>query len=177
MSRKVQAYLGLGANIGNPIVQLRQAVDLLNRKAGIYVSKISSVYETAPVGYLDQPNFYNLVVEVQTTLMAHELLQVVQQVEKCLHRVRKIRYGPRTMDVDILLYDQRVIQMEDLQIPHPRMRERSFVIIPLAEIVENPDQFFFPDTDQTLGVLLRSLGKPDGIKQLGSLDDLVKNLK
>lgn len=107
---------------------------LLHHSGGISVRKISSLYETSPVGYVDQPNFFNLVAEIDTVLPPKRLLQATQKVEQCLHRVRLERFGPRTMDVDLLLYDQRIIDTPELTIPHPRLLERAFTLIPLREL-------------------------------------------
>jgi 2-amino-4-hydroxy-6-hydroxymethyldihydropteridine diphosphokinase len=134
MSKHVIAYLGLGANLGDPLDQLQQALALLHHSQGISIRQISSLYETSPVGYLDQPNFYNLVAEIDTVLPPMQLLNTTQKVEQSLHRVRKERFGPRTMDVDILLYDQRIVNLPDLIIPHPRLLERAFALIPLHEL-------------------------------------------
>ncbi|WP_028777617.1 2-amino-4-hydroxy-6-hydroxymethyldihydropteridine diphosphokinase [Shimazuella kribbensis] len=134
MSKRIIAYLGLGANLGDPLSQLQQALALLHHSQGISVRQISSLYETSPVGYVDQPNFFNLVAEIDTVLPPSQLLCATQRVEQCLHRVRKERFGPRTMDVDILLYDQRIVEMPELTIPHPRLLERAFALIPLYEL-------------------------------------------
>ncbi|WP_131925001.1 2-amino-4-hydroxy-6-hydroxymethyldihydropteridine diphosphokinase [Hazenella coriacea] len=144
----VTAYLGLGANLGDPLSQLQQAIESIHYTHGICVTRISSVYKTAPVGYEDQPSFYNMVVEVHTTLSPFQLLSSLLQIEKKMHRVREVRWGPRTIDIDILLYDQRIIQHDDLQIPHPRMIERAFVMVPLAEL---NSEIMIPDSDQTVG--------------------------
>lgn len=130
----VQAYLGLGSNIGDREQQLREAIDILNNYQYITVIQESPIYETAPVGYTEQPNFLNLCVEVSTALTPHELLERCLQTEQQLHRVRKERWGPRTLDVDILLYDDKIIDDSDLTVPHPRMVERAFVLIPLNDI-------------------------------------------
>ncbi len=135
MSKQVVAYLGLGANLGDPINQLQQALELLHHSQGISIRRLSSLYETSPVGYLNQPNFYNLVVEINTNLYPTKLLQTTQKIEHLLRRVRKERFGPRTMDIDILLYEQRIIQLPELIVPHPRLAERAFVLIPLHELV------------------------------------------
>lgn len=137
MSKRIIAYLGLGANLGDPQNQLQQALALLHHSGGISVRRISSLYETSPVGYLDQPNFYNLVAEIDTVLPPMELLQATQKVEQYLHRVRLERFGPRTMDVDLLLYDHRIIDTPELTIPHPRLLERAFALIPLHELTGN----------------------------------------
>jgi 2-amino-4-hydroxy-6-hydroxymethyldihydropteridine diphosphokinase len=128
------AYLGLGSNVGERLEQLESAIKILDNVEGVQVSQISSVYETEPVGYVDQPNFLNLCVEVKTELTPQQLLQQCFYTEQQLHRVRDIRWGPRTLDVDILLYEDEIIEEENLIVPHPRMRERSFVLTPLNDI-------------------------------------------
>ncbi|QHG79533.1 2-amino-4-hydroxy-6-hydroxymethyldihydropteridine diphosphokinase [Staphylococcus aureus] len=133
----IQAYLGLGSNIGDRESQLNDAIKILNEYDGINVSNISPIYETAPVGYTEQPNFLNLCVEIQTTLTVLQLLECSLKTEECLHRVRKERWGPRTLDVDILLYGEEMIDLPKLSVPHPRMNERAFVLIPLNDIAAN----------------------------------------
>ncbi|MEJ7321648.1 2-amino-4-hydroxy-6-hydroxymethyldihydropteridine diphosphokinase, partial [Staphylococcus epidermidis] len=100
----VQAYLGLGSNIGDRKQQLLKAIDLIGNIKGIKVTKQSSIYETAPIGYTDQPNFLNLCLEIETELSPQQLLKHCLDIEQQLHRVREIRWGPRTLDIDILLY-------------------------------------------------------------------------
>ncbi|GGI43274.1 2-amino-4-hydroxy-6-hydroxymethyldihydropteridine diphosphokinase [Mammaliicoccus stepanovicii] len=131
------AYLGLGSNIGDRELQLEQAIKSLNEVEGINVTKRSPIYETKPVGYTDQPDFLNMCIEISTKLESLELLNACMMVERELHRVRETRWGPRTIDIDILLYDQSVIQSPDLEIPHPRMTERAFVMIPLNDIASS----------------------------------------
>lgn len=133
----IQAYLGLGSNIGDRESQLNDAIKILDEYDGINVSNISPIYETAPVGYTEQPNFLNLCVEIQTTLTVLQLLECCLKTEECLHRVRKERWGPRTLDVDILLYGEEMIDLPKLSVPHPRMNERAFVLIPLNDIAAN----------------------------------------
>ena len=128
------AYLGLGSNVVERLEQLESAIKILDNVEGVQVSQISSVYETEPVGYVDQPNFLNLCVEVKTELTPQQLLQQCFYTEQQLHRVRDIRWGPRTLDVDILLYEDEIIEEENLIVPHPRMRERAFVLTPLSDI-------------------------------------------
>ncbi|MBE5662238.1 2-amino-4-hydroxy-6-hydroxymethyldihydropteridine diphosphokinase [Staphylococcus sp. SS21] len=130
----IQAYLGLGSNIGDRENQLNEAIKMLNEYEGIDVLKVSSIYETAPVGYTEQPNFLNLCIEIETTLSVSELLERCLEVEARLHRVRKERWGPRTIDVDILLYGNEITELPNLSVPHPRMNERAFVLIPLNDI-------------------------------------------
>ena len=127
-------YLGLGTNLGNRIHNLRRALNLLREH--IAITTISSVYDSAPMYITDQPRFYNMVVECSTDLSAVELLQVCKDVERAVGRGKGRRYGPRVMDVDILLYhDARLsICKPELEIPHPAMLSRAFVLLPLAEI-------------------------------------------
>lgn len=127
-------YLGLGSNVGNRQAQLNEAIRLLDAKQGIEVVKVSSFYETAPVGYVDQPDFLNLCIAIKTDLSPQAVLENALEIEQALHRVRKERWGPRTLDIDILMYGDEVIETPDLVIPHPRMTERAFVLIPLQEI-------------------------------------------
>ncbi|UXR49870.1 2-amino-4-hydroxy-6-hydroxymethyldihydropteridine diphosphokinase [Staphylococcus simulans] len=130
-------FLGLGSNVGDRENQLKEAIRLLDEQSGIKVVKVSSFYETEPVGYVDQPDFLNLCVEIQTELSPKAVLERGLAIEQQLHRVRKERWGPRTLDIDILLYGDQIIEEQDLKIPHPRMTERAFVLIPLQEIAPN----------------------------------------
>ncbi|PFA16824.1 MULTISPECIES: 2-amino-4-hydroxy-6-hydroxymethyldihydropteridine diphosphokinase [Bacillus cereus group] len=133
-------YVALGSNIGDRYTYLSQAIELLNKNPHIRVEDISSVYETDPVGYTDQNRFLNLVIKISTNLLPQELLVVTQKVEVGLGRKREIRWGPRTVDLDILLYNQENIESENLIVPHPRMFERAFVIVPLLEINQDIKQ-------------------------------------
>ncbi|UXS67674.1 2-amino-4-hydroxy-6-hydroxymethyldihydropteridine diphosphokinase [Staphylococcus chromogenes] len=150
----VEAYLGLGSNIGDREQQLKEAIERLQLEAHIEVKRVSSMYETKPVGYVEQPDFLNLCVQVQTTLEPEELLDRCLSIEQALHRVRKERWGPRTMDIDVLLYGDSIIETKRLTVPHPRMTERAFVIIPLNEIAS---QVVEPRSQQTI----QSLVQPD----------------
>jgi 2-amino-4-hydroxy-6-hydroxymethyldihydropteridine diphosphokinase len=129
-----RAYLGLGSNIGDKTANLKSAAALISADDKTRIVASSSMYSTAPVGYLDQDDFVNAVIEVETTLEPHALLELCQAAEKALRRIRKIRWGPRTLDVDVLLYDNLVSGDPVLTLPHPRMLERAFVLVPLAEI-------------------------------------------
>lgn len=131
---KNQAYISLGTNIGDREGFLQKAIREIEQHVDIKVEQISSIYETDPVGYLDQDAFLNLVIKISTNLTPLELLEVTQNIEQNLGRKRELRWGPRTIDLDILLYNQENIEVEHLRIPHPRMFERSFVLIPLKEI-------------------------------------------
>ncbi len=131
---EVTAYIGLGSNIGDREYQLNRALELLKSAEKVEVTTVSSFYITAPVGYEQQPDFLNAVVEIMTTLSADDLLELCSKIEKELKRERIIRWGPRTIDLDILLFGNSVINEKDLVIPHPRMHERKFVMEPLNEI-------------------------------------------
>ncbi|EKF8620394.1 2-amino-4-hydroxy-6-hydroxymethyldihydropteridine diphosphokinase [Staphylococcus pseudintermedius] len=133
----IDVYLGLGSNMGDREAQLKAAIDLLDAHDKINVVAISPIYETKPVGYTEQPDFLNLCLHIQTQLPAQDLLKVALETEAELHRVRKVRWGPRTMDIDILLYGDEIIEEDDLTVPHPRMTERAFVMVPLNDIAAN----------------------------------------
>lgn len=125
-------YLSLGTNLGEKKSNLDQAIEMLKDK--VKILKKSSYYETEPVGYSHQPWFLNLVLEGETDLSPIELLAFTQSIEKEMKRVKTIVNGPRIIDVDILLYQDEEIESENLILPHPRMKERAFVILPLNEI-------------------------------------------
>ena len=128
------AFLSLGANLDDRSATLTRALELLERDGRVRVTRRSSLYETEPIGMVDQPWFLNLVVEVATDLSPEHLLDLAQRVEQALGRTREIRRGPRTVDIDILLYDDRVISSPRLAVPHPEMTHRRFVLQPLVEI-------------------------------------------
>lgn len=134
MVAMVRAFLSLGSNLGDRLNNLKEAVNIIGRYAGVSVERVSSVYETGPVGEVEQDNFYNVVVEIRTGLTARGLLELAQIVERALKRERKIRWGPRIIDVDILLYGDVFVSEQDLVVPHPEMKNRAFVLIPLIEI-------------------------------------------
>jgi 2-amino-4-hydroxy-6-hydroxymethyldihydropteridine diphosphokinase len=143
MSRVI-AFLGLGSNLGDRLANLRRAVDLLAEVEGIDVVRTSAVYETDPVGP-PQPDYFNAVAEVRTTLTPRELLEAGLAVERTLGRVRDERWGPRTLDVDLLRYGDDHIDEPGLVVPHPRMAERAFVLVPLREL--DPSTPEPPDAD------------------------------
>ena len=125
-----RAFLGVGSNLGDRVAQLRAAVTALPDLVAV-----SPVYETHPVGGPDgQGAYLNLVAELDTTLDARDLLEVCRALEQEAGRVREVRWGPRTLDVDVLWIDGRDVDEPDLQVPHPRMRERRFVLAPLADL-------------------------------------------
>jgi len=131
-------YLSIGTNMGERFENLQHAVKLLEGKDEIEVVQISSVYETAAVGYTDQADFLNIAVRIKTSYSSSEMLKICQWVESELGRVREFRWGPRIIDLDILLYNNENIETESLIVPHPRMYERAFVLVPLIEITPAP---------------------------------------
>jgi 2-amino-4-hydroxy-6-hydroxymethyldihydropteridine diphosphokinase len=129
-----RAYLGLGSNLGDRLAHLQAAVDGLARTTGVAVVAVSPVYETAPVGGPPQDDYLNAVVAVETELTPRALLQVAQGLEAAEHRVRRERWGPRTLDVDLLLVGDERVDEPDLVVPHPRLMERAFALVPLADL-------------------------------------------
>ena len=136
--RRLQtAHVGLGSNLADPARQVRQGIEELGRLPRTRLTARSSLYRTAPVGKLDQPDFVNAVAVLETELSARELLQGLLAVEARHGRVRTEPNGPRTLDLDLLLLGGQVIHEPGLDLPHPRMHERAFVLLPLAEV--SPD--------------------------------------
>jgi 2-amino-4-hydroxy-6-hydroxymethyldihydropteridine diphosphokinase len=133
----VRAYLGLGSNLGDRLGNLRRAVALLGQRDGIRVLRSSRVFETDPVGP-PQPDYLNAVAEVATSLTARGLLDGCLAVERDIGRVRTDRWGPRVIDVDLLTFDEQRIDEPGLTVPHPRMLERGFVLVPLLELDADP---------------------------------------
>jgi len=129
-------FLSIGSNLGNRMGYLKKALSLLSSHPSITVSNVSSVYETDPVGFTQQDDFLNIVCKIETDLSPIALLLYTQTIEQILYREKTIRFGPRTIDLDMLTYDTIVMQTDQLFLPHPRMSERAFVQIPLREILE-----------------------------------------
>ncbi|MBD8005927.1 2-amino-4-hydroxy-6-hydroxymethyldihydropteridine diphosphokinase [Bacillus norwichensis] len=155
------AFLSLGSNIGDREKWLKAAIRELKQTKGIEIEKVSSIYETDPVGYTDQDLFLNIAVKITTSLSAYELLTRCLQIEERLGRVRKFRNGPRKIDLDILLYNNENIEMEDLQIPHPRMTERAFVLVPLLEI---DGKVKLPEQNVSLVDVLNEIPDKEGVR-------------
>ncbi|MDQ0177880.1 2-amino-4-hydroxy-6-hydroxymethyldihydropteridine diphosphokinase [Bacillus chungangensis] len=148
------AYLSIGTNMGDRFAHLQDAIKALRANKSIQILHISSIYETEPVGYVDQAHFLNIAVKLQTTLTPKGLLHTCLNIEQKLGRIRKVRWGPRVIDLDILLYNKDNIQTDELIIPHPRMHERAFVLIPLLEIDEHIQ---LPSTNTPLLKLLKKI--------------------
>lgn len=129
-----KAYVALGSNLNDPRAQVLCAMDAIDHIEGCRVIKRSQLYITKPVGYLNQPDFINAVVELQTSLAPLDLLQALQGIEQHQGRVREFKNGPRTIDLDLILYENIVMETQHLTLPHPRMHERDFVLNPLEEI-------------------------------------------
>lgn len=129
-----RAFIALGSNLEAPEQQVQAALAALGKQPGVTLLQASALYRTAPVGYLDQPDFINAVAEVDTTLAPQALLDALLAVEEQFGRVRTFRNAPRVLDLDLLLYDECQCATATLVLPHPRMHERAFVMVPLAEI-------------------------------------------
>ncbi|HTA44258.1 MAG TPA: 2-amino-4-hydroxy-6-hydroxymethyldihydropteridine diphosphokinase [Bryobacteraceae bacterium] len=146
-------YLGLGSNVGDSESLLQSALDALNGP-DLKLLRVSGIYETEPIGLREQRWFLNLAAEFETNLFPKQLLHRIQKVEKNLGRTRTVRNGPRTIDIDILLYGNAVVETDELEIPHPRYRERRFTLAPLAEL--NP-ALRDPVTHRTMAEMLAGL--------------------
>ncbi|MDD2764059.1 MAG: 2-amino-4-hydroxy-6-hydroxymethyldihydropteridine diphosphokinase [Opitutaceae bacterium] len=141
-----QAFIGVGANLGDRWATIRGALAALARASGIESVEASAVYETAPVGVVDQPKFLNLVAGIETTLAPEVLIAGLHQLEKNAGRCRELeqRWGPRPLDLDLLLYEGETRPGPELALPHPRMWERAFVLVPLRELIERSARFQRP---------------------------------
>lgn len=134
----VEVYLGLGSNEGNPEENLSQAIQYLSAEKEITLIKCSNIYETEPVGYTDQKKFLNMAVLLHTSLEPYQLLNRTKNIENILKRKRSIRWGPRTIDIDILLFGDYIINDDELTIPHKELINRAFALIPLKDIYLKP---------------------------------------
>jgi 2-amino-4-hydroxy-6-hydroxymethyldihydropteridine diphosphokinase len=146
-----RAYLGLGSNLGDRLAHLQRAIDALAARDDVALLAVSPVYETEPVGGPEQAEYLNAVVELETALGARELLGIGQRLEADARRVRTERWGPRTLDVDVLLVGDEQVHEPDLDVPHPRMWERDFVLAPLADLAPDLVARGRPAPDPTTG--------------------------
>jgi 2-amino-4-hydroxy-6-hydroxymethyldihydropteridine diphosphokinase len=160
-------YLALGSNLGNRQQHLADALEHLQAK--LCIERVSSIYETAPVGYLDQPPFFNLVCQGTASLSPLELLRFVKDTEIQLGRQPTFRNGPRVIDIDLLLYDHLILHTEQLTIPHPRMAERAFVLVPLVEIAPDATE---PATKKTAQALLAAIPR-QGVRKVATCQRII----
>lgn len=148
----MKATIGLGSNMGDRFSYLQQALDSLNTVTGVQVHSVSPVYETDPVGGPEQENYLNAVAVLKTVLTPHQLLAETQQIEQEANRQRNERWGPRTLDLDLLAMDSEVVSTEDLDLPHPRAHERGFVLLPWSML--EPD-YLLPGYGSVADLLTR----------------------
>jgi len=158
------AYIGIGSNLGDKLSQCEKAVSEILRIDRRKLLAKSSLFKTQPVGYTSQDWFVNAVLKIETDLEAPELLRTLKMIESDLGRTETFRWGPRTIDLDILFFDDIEIHTEELRIPHPRIQERQFVLVPLAEIDQN---LVHPVLKKTIRALLNDSQKEDqGVEKL-----------
>ena len=136
------AYLSIGANMGNKLANLQQAIAELQQNNQINILKVSKYYQTAPVGGVVQDDFLNGALKLETSLTPQALLAVIHSIEKAGHRVRKVNWGPRTIDLDIIFFDEQHIATQPLTIPHPEAFNRRFVLVPLLDVLAKDDPYY-----------------------------------
>ncbi len=169
MQPPTTCYLGLGSNIESPIRQLAAAVADIATSGGLTLLRVSPVYRTAPVGYDDQPDFFNMVVAVRCSHTPEALLQILQNIERRQKRRRPFPNAPRTIDIDILLCEDCTRRGPQLTIPHPRMRQRQFVLVPLHHIAPN---LRLPDGTPVEGIVHRDCRDVTQIGRLAQISDM-----
>jgi 2-amino-4-hydroxy-6-hydroxymethyldihydropteridine diphosphokinase len=152
----MRAYLGLGSNLGDRQGNIDEAIRRLEATEGIAVTRRSSTLDTAPVGGPEQPRYLNAACEVETALSPHELLRAALRIERQMGRRRTVRWGPRIIDIDILLFGELIIEDADLVVPHPRLAERGFVLAPLAEIAP---KLRHPATGEAIEAMFQAIRK------------------
>lgn len=153
-------YLSLGSNSGDREENLSQALALLSQK--VKLEKTSSIYETEPMGYKEQPLFLNLACQITTDLNPGELLELAKRIEKKLGRIPGFPDSPRPIDIDILFYDDKIVAMPDLIIPHPRIQERAFVLIPLSEIAP---ELIHSELNKSIGEMAAAVAGSEGVRK------------
>ena len=156
------AYIGFGSNISDRQAYIHNALHRLAAEEGVILQKVSSLYETAPVGYEEQWEFLNGVAEIQTCLSPHRLLHTLKKIETAVGRQHRIRWGPREIDLDLLIYGDVCLREEGLIVPHPEMHRRRFVLVPFAEIASG---VVHPVFGESIGVLLEGVGGCGGVRK------------
>ncbi|MCX8130761.1 MAG: 2-amino-4-hydroxy-6-hydroxymethyldihydropteridine diphosphokinase [Clostridia bacterium] len=154
-----KAYLGLGANVGDREKNIINAVHYISELENTRIVSVSQIYETEPVGYADQNLFLNMVIKIQTGFAPSDLLEKIQCIEKKLKRTREILWGPRTIDIDILIYEGLQINTPQLVVPHPRMLQRAFVLVPLRDVYQKESIGC-----EEIDILLSKCSDRDGVK-------------
>ena len=160
------AYIGIGSNIGDKVQQCQKAISEILKIDRHKLLAKSSFFKTQPIGYTSQDWFVNGVIKIETNLEPLDLLRVLKTIELHLGRTETFRWGPRTIDLDILIFDDREMKTEDLQIPHPLLHERQFVLIPLVEIDRD---LVHPVLEKTVGEILENFKEDQGVEKLKSL--------
>jgi len=160
----MKVYLGLGSNLGDRKANLEKALHLLGQR--LQIEQISSIYETEPVGYVEQPRFLNVVCRAQIDIGPLQLLSLIKGIEASLGRVPSFPNAPRPIDVDILFYGDLIMQTPELTIPHPRLEERAFVLIPLVELDE---ELVHPVSGERIRDLAAKVDGKEGVKKIGSV--------
>ncbi len=157
-----RVFLSLGSNVGDRLRFLQRAVDELHSRSEIVLGKVSSIYVTQPVGVKDQREFLNLALEAEVFLPPEKLLHTIQEVEKRVGRTQSERWGPREIDIDILLYNDQTTNVGELRIPHPELAQRKFVLVSLQEL---DGQLVHPGQRRTVGDLLKTCMNDSGVRK------------
>ena len=166
-------YIGFGSNIGDRLAFIQKALYLLSQTEGITIKEISSLYETDPVGYEDQEKFLNGVVVIETHLSPQTLLKTLKEIEANVGRQHRTRWGPREIDLDVLIYGEMCLQTPELIIPHPEMHNRRFVLVPLVEIAPDLVHPVLNEITQSLLNRLEDHYSPERIKDKDYFSDIV----
>jgi len=162
---KQTAYIAVGSNIGNPLQNCAEAIHKISKNDYIKIRSKSSFYQTSPIGNIKQECFVNSVVKINTSLNPESLLSYLLGIETEMGRVRKEKWGPRIIDLDLLFYDSLILNKEALTIPHPELQKRNFVLIPLCEIAEN---LIHPNLKKTIRTLLKESTDDSTVDKLSS---------